>query len=236
MNLTMKRYYSGISHQRIHKYATFFMFVMLAAESLIYYVEAFYYEGDLVFRIHIEPLKIASTIIYLAVAILIGMKVQYKLLLIPDFFLLCIKLYTAAESFIQLSQLDSFSLSDTGCADLLEKGTESALFSLFLIVLFTGKLTHPRQEIYEKLPFICFAALAACFPFTLFFEVIKLLNEASVTEHTTALIVFSFTRGILNEIFLDLPYAMLIILVFFIPERKRHHKINLKENNLYAEK
>lgn len=223
MNSILNRYYSDIQHRRIHKYATFFMFVILAAESLVYYAEAFYYQGDLVFRIHLEPLKIASTLIYLSVAILVGLKVRYRLLLVPDFFLLCIKLYTAVKSFIHLSELEGFSLADAEYADLLEKGTESALFSLFLIVLFIGKLSHPKKELHEKLPFICFGALAACFPFTLFFEIVKAVSEMSLTDNTTALVVFNFVRGVLGEIFLDLPYALLIILVFFIPERRKTH-------------
>jgi len=221
MNKALKGYYSKIRHQRVHKYATFFMFIMLALESLLYYAEAFYYEGALVFRIQLEPLKFASTLIYISVAILIGIKVRYRFLLIPDFFLLCIKLFTAVKSFASLAHLEGLSINNTECTDLLEKGTEAALFSLFLIVLFCGKLTHPKEEIYEKLPFICLGTLAACFPFTLFFEIIKALSEMSLTDNTTALVFFNFSRGVLNEIFLDMPYAFLIVLVFFIPERKR---------------
>ncbi len=221
LNDKIKRYYSKIKRQRIHKYATFFMFIMLAVESLITYADAFYYQGDLVFRIHLDPFKIAATVIYISVAVLIGMKVRYKLLLIPDFFLLILKLCTAVKSILSLSEASELSFFAAHNSDLLESAVESLLFSLFLITLFIGKLSHPSDKIREKIPFVCLGVLAACFPFTLAFEIIKAVGEALSTDSTTALLLFNFTRGIMNEAFLDLPYALLILLVFFIPERKR---------------
>lgn len=212
-------YYSDSRHRTIHKYATFFMFVALAVESLIDYAEAFYYEGDLVFRISLEPDKIAFTLIYFTVALLIGLKVRYKFLLIPDFFLLLLKLYTAVKALLSLISFEGFSLLEPECCALAETFTENLLFSLFLIVLFTGKLSHLAQKAHDRLPFLCLLTLAVCIPFTLFFESVSFVQQLITAENTTALSLFNFVRGILNEFFLDMPYALLIILLFFIPEK-----------------
>ena len=144
-------------------------------------------------------------------AVLISQRVNRKYLLIPDFVLLCIKLYAAVSGLITLFGVHYSNL--LGELSVLEKTVESLLFSAFLIILFAGKLSHGKR-LPAYCPIACLTVLSLCVPVTVVFEVLKFYVEEQM-NYPLFMEIFIFLRGLLNEIFLDLPYAMLILLVFY---------------------
>jgi hypothetical protein len=195
---------------------TFIAFLFLVIEKILSGATATYVGKNLVFHFTLLPIDIICIIIYLSVAILLEAKVKYRYLLIPDFFLLFIKLYTATSS---LTHLLSEELIKTDRLIYLSKLSESLLFSMFLIFLFVGKLTHHSKRYAKNYPFVCMRLLIACFPVTIIFEILKTFSR--IEMHTSGfLIVLSVCENILNEAFLDLPYFLLLLLMAFVPENK----------------
>ncbi len=204
-------------NHRAHKIfvATVFMFLFLALETIFSCTVATYTEGNMIFYIELSIKKILCFFIYLSTAVLVASAVRYKLLLIPDFFLLIIKLYTAATAFSALSMPDS----DTEFLSLLETAIESLLFSLFLTTMLIGKLFKHHPLLTSRSPFIGLWALVLCFPFTLGFEIAKLVTAFAAPGTQTGIALFNFIKGTVHEIVLDIPYALLIITMYFVPEK-----------------
>ncbi len=187
------------------------MFILLAVEKAASGATMRFEGGDTFFDFTFSPTDIIQLLIYISMAVLISQKVKQKYLLIPDFVLLCIKLYAVVSGLVTLSEMHySHVIKEL---NVLEKTVESLLFSVFLIMLFVGKLSHgKRLPVY--CPIACLAVLSLCVPVTVVFEVLKFYVEEQM-NYPLHMEIFIFLRGLLNEIFLDLPYAMLILLVFY---------------------
>lgn len=195
---------------------TVIMFICLAVETAVSGLLAVYEQGGTHFDFHLKPSKILSITVYLSVAVLLYKKVNYKLLLIPDFFLFGIKLYTVFSSVYYLYGTDTVGYYTT--LNELEHITESGLFCLFLLTLFMSKLLPASESMHLKLPYICLGSLVLCFPFTVIFEVIKAANETALHALPLSAAIFNFFVGVVSEAFLDLPYALLLLVVFFVPQ------------------
>ncbi len=222
MHKKWKAYFSDIN--RAHKIfvATVFMFLFLALETIFSCTVATYSQGHMVFYIELSITKVLGVFIYLSTAVLVASAVRYKYLLIPDFFLLITKLYIAANAFATLfNATESFDLTTA------ETAIESLLFSLFLATMILGKLLGHHPLLTSRSPFIGLWTLLLCFPFTLGFEITKLLFALETPNPQTPVIVFNFIKRTVHEIVLDIPYALLIITMYFVPEKTfkafRHH-------------
>jgi len=219
-----KTYFSDTN--RAHKVfvATVFMFFFLALETVFSCTVATYSHGHIIFHIELSITKILGVFIYLSTTILVASAVRYKLLLIPDFFLLIIKSYITTTAFISLVKSpDAIHLTT------LETATEGLLFSMFLAIMLLGKLLKHHPMFSQRSPFIGLWALILCFPFTLGFEIAKLLIAFDTPDTQTAIAVFDFVKRTLHEIVLDIPYALLIITMYFVPEKTfkafRNHQL-----------
>lgn len=211
-------FFHNTKNQHNLRVATFVMFLLLIAEKMLTSATAVFSSGELHFSFIIKPLDIICILVYCAVAVLLAAKVKYKYLLIPDFFLLAVKLYTAGKSLYELITLHGSS-TDYDKISALSKATESLLFSLFLVLLFIGKLIHTRRAYSKNYPFVCMRLLIACFPVTVAFEVTKAWLKTMVNSNSFV-VFFELTKNILNEAFLDLPYFLLLLLMAFVPESR----------------
>lgn len=158
-----------------------------------------------------------SLLVYTTVTALLIAKVKHKYILIPDSLLFCLKLNVLISSIISLSQISRLGLLTE--LSVIEHFIESLFFALFLGILFTGKLVPETSKFKHICPFLCFAALAVCLPATVAFEAVKVFVEETVYNFSTKLEIMWFVNGVLQEMVLDLPYALLVLLMFF-PEKK----------------
>ena len=154
--------------------------------------------------------------VYVAVTLLLILRVKYKFILIPDSVLFAIKLHIFIMNAISLFSIEKISMLTE--LSLIETVTEGFFFALFLTVLFIGKLTS-NSSFKKVCPFLCIALLAVCFPATVAFEAIKLFVEDTYYHLSFSFTVLLFIRNVANEIFLDLPYALLVMLMFFVPQK-----------------
>lgn len=191
--------------------ATFIMFIFLAVEKVVSGATMRYESGRTFFDFTFSMTDVLQLLIYISMVVLISQKVRHKYLLIPDFVLLCIKLYAAVSGIITLSQLHHSNILKE--LSVLETTVESLMFALFLLCLFGGKLIH-NKHIASFFPVMCLAILSFCVPVTVVFEVLKLYVEEQM-NYPLHMEIFIFLRGVINETFLDLPYALLILLVFY---------------------
>lgn len=211
-------FFHNAKNQHNLRVATLVTFILLAIEKLFTGSVAAYESGKIQFTLALSLHDVACILIYLAVAVLLAARVRYKYLLIPDFFLLAIKLYDGVKSFFKLITLYPSS-SAYQKLDMAEKATESFLFSLFLVLLFVGKLMHTRRVYSKNYPFVCMRLLIACFPITVAFEILKAVMHLRSGAGAFP-VFFLLSENILNEAFLDLPYFLLLMLMAFIPERR----------------
>ncbi len=214
---TILSFFSNERHQRTIRSLTFLMFAFLVAEKLLSGAQAVYAGGRVSFSFEFSIADIISLLIYQSMTILLGIQVQYKYLLIPDFALLGLKLYTAWRAAAAL--LEAGRHTDLWESSQLEALVESVLFSLFLVVLFAGKLDLRSGSFHDAFPIYCLDLLLVCFIATAIFEVVKIFFAAELHQYPF-LIVFNFLKGLLGEAFLDLPYLLLVLMVCFIP----HHR------------
>lgn len=214
MHEKWEKYFSDTD--RAHKIfvATVFMFLFLALETVFSCTVATYSHGHLIFYIELSATKIIGICIYLSTTILVASAVRYKFLLIPDFFLLLVKSFIAVSAFLALAE-------NPHSPDLttLETAIESLLFSLFLATMLLGKIFKHHPILTKRSPFIGLWALLLCFPFTLGFEIAKLLVSFDAPDAKTTIILFDFFKRTIHEIILDIPYALLIITMYFVPEK-----------------
>lgn len=206
---------------------TLWMFVFLAAEKVPAGAAAVYENGQVHFSFSLGVADLLCIAVYTAVAILIAVAVPYIWLLLPDVVLFGVKGYAAAEAIFTLLQ-GNLSVSDTLTA--VETAAESVLFLLFLGVLFAGKLGHHHSRIGRRYPLYCMRLLVACFPVTVLFEVAKCAVAAGM-HRQWFVVLFDFTKGVLNEAVLDVPYYLLILMLCFVPHKKER-KIEEKETHL----
>jgi len=212
--LTGKRITNFIHCRNIDKHIntfTFVMFTALVVEKLASGASMRLAGGKTYFDFSFSVADVLQLLVYVSMAVLISRKVKHKYLLLPDFVLLCIKLYAAVSGLVTLFGVHySNVLSELS---VLEKTVESILFSLFLVFLFAGKLIHSERA-PVVCPMLCLGVLAFCVPVTVVFEILKLIVEEQM-NYPLHMEIFIFLKGVLNETFLDLPYAMLILLVFY---------------------
>ncbi len=190
---------------------TFMMFVFLAAEKLASGASMRLEGGKTFFDFSFSLADVMQLLIYISMAVLISQKVNHKYLLIPDFVLLGLKLYAAVTGLITLLGVHYTNVLSE--LSVLEKTVESILFAMFLLFLFAGKLIHTDRAA-AVCPLLCLGVLSFCVPVTFVFEILKLYVEEQM-NYPLHMEIFIFLKGVLNETFLDLPYAMLILLVFY---------------------
>lgn len=208
-------YFHSEKHQHNLRVATFIMFLSLVIEKTLSCSTASFNSGELLLNISFKFTDIVSILVYFSVSVLLALKANYTLLLIPDFFLLCVKLYTAATSLIHLFDTRATNYERIS---YLSKFSESILFSLFLILLFIGKLFHTGRVYSKNYPFVCMRLLIACFPITVLFEIIKITMDEA--QKFAVVRFLDFARNIINEAFLDLPYFLLLMLLAFVPQNR----------------
>ncbi len=213
-------YFHNTKHQHDLRVATFIMFLSLVIEKALSGATALYNSGNLIFTLSFSPIDIICILVYLSVSVLLALKVKYHYLLLPDFVLLFVKLYTAFISIHHL--IDYVDYTDYEIVSYFSKAIESLLFSLFLILLFIGKLFHTKRAYSKNYPFVCMRLLVACFPVTVILETVKMILKMETAQYPF-LVIFEFAKNILNEAFLDLPYFLLLLLMAFVPQNRYYN-------------
>lgn len=206
---------SGGRHYRNLHTATVIMFAFLIFEKLISSMTSADNDGEIYFTFSLGIADLIYVGIYVTVTLLLLLHVKYAFVLIPDSVLFGMKLYTLAASVITLFSYDRITLLSE--LNLIEQVAEGAAFALFLTVFFCGKLSH-NKKFKHHCPIICLGVLAFCLPATIAFEALKVFVEESVYHMSFRVEMLYFIRGVANEMFLDLPYALLVLLTFFEPE------------------
>ncbi len=221
MNERINGFLSRHNRSRNVNTVTFIMFILLAVEKVASGATMRLADGRTYFDFSFSLSDVLQLLIYISMAVLISQKVNHKYLLFPDFVLFGIKVYAVVTGLITLLGIHySNVLSELS---VLEKTVESILFALFLLFLFVGKLIH-RGRLPAVCPLLCLGVLSFCVPITVVFEVLKVMAEEQMNYPLYAE-VFFFLRGVLNETFLDLPYAMLILLVFYCHKDEKTARI-----------
>ncbi len=197
---------------------TMWMFVFLAVEKVLVGTLVTYDNRVLHVAFSLPEISLICVAVYTATAVLVALRVRYLYLLWPDFVLFGVKIYTVAVSCYSLA-FASLNAVDTLSA--VEAAVESVLFALFLLVLFAGKLGHPHGRMARRYPLYCMRLLICCFPVTVVFEVIKCVVATELHQYPLV-VAFNFTKGVVGEVLLDLPYYLLILLLCFVPQKNKH--------------
>ncbi len=209
-------YFSTSEQQRRLRRAVMIMFFALAFEKLLSGVDMKIENGAAVLYPAITFLDMVCVAIYLSTALLISRKVPYSRLVIPDFFLLGVKLWVIVSETVFLITKTGASALDRFSA--VEHVTEAVLFAAFLVCMFTGELSHGKR--LPNFANVCMNLLMVCLPVTVLMEAAKVFiaNEARINEF---IVGFHFVRDVLGEMFLDVPYFMLILMVSLVPDEGR---------------
>lgn len=215
-------FFHSEKNQHNLRVATFIMFLSLVVERLISNTDFSYKSGEIFATLTLKPVDSVCVLVYFSVSVLLALKAKYVYLLIPDFFLLAAKLYTAGVSFYKVSVLHA-NYTDYEKFSYFAKGVECVLFSTFLILLFIGKLCHTSRAYSKQYPFVCIHLIVTCFPVTIVFEIIKVMIVYNNYKNSIALF-FDFAANIVNEAFLDLPYLLLLLLMVFVPQNRYINK------------
>ena len=212
----IKSYLSKETRQKNLYVVTVCMFVFLVLEKLLSGLSLSSLTADFTLVFSLGLSDVVCLVVYITVTLLLILKVRYKFILLPDSVLFSVKLYALATAVIKLVSAPKIGLLTE--LSLIESVTEGFFFALFLTVLFIGKLTSNKKAKHTA-PVVCLAILALCLPATVAFEVIKVFVEESVYNFPVSVEIFLFAKGVANEIFLDLPYALLVLLMFFVPQK-----------------
>ncbi len=223
----LKEYFQEGHNCHKHSVVTFFGFLFLAFETVFSGTVATYSGGHVTFTMSLSVAQLICIGIYFATAFLVTVSAGYKYLVIPDVLLLAVKLYAVFVGGVSLWDLGGKELLAE--IALVEKVVESLLFSVFLAIMLAGKMAKKKApRFYKNAPFVCLIILAVCFPFTAVFEIIRLTTALGAYQQHIAIAIFNFVKGVINEIFLDIPYALLVLLIYFVPEKSvaifRFHK------------
>ena len=187
------------------------MFVFLILEKLFSGI----IPGENYLSFSLGPDDLVYVAVYTTVTVLLAVKVRYKFILIPDSVLFCLKINTVISGLINLASVSKVGLITE--LSLIETLTESIFFSAFLTVLFIGKLIPGAAKFKRLCPLLCLGILTVCFPATVTFEALKIFVEEQYYSFPLHTEIFLFIRAVANEMFLDLPYALLVLLMFFVP-------------------
>ncbi len=200
---------------------TVWMFVFLAVEKVLAGAVVTYEARALHVTFSLSEISLICVAVYTAMAILLALRVKYIYLLFPDFVLFGVKLYTVAVSCYSLIFA---SLGAVEVLSAVEAAVESVLFSLFLFVLFAGKLGHPHGRMARRYPLYCMRLLLCCFAETLVFEIVKCIVATELHQYPLV-VAFNFFKGVAGEALLDVPYYLLISLLCFVPQKHGHKHI-----------
>ena len=198
--------------------ATVVLFAFLAVEKAFFCLGIGLTMSGLTLSHQPDISDILSLLVYTTVMLLLIAKVKYKYILIPDSLLFCLKLNVLISSIISLTELSRLDLLTE--LSVIEHLVEAFFFALFLAILFAGKLVSETSRFKHMCPFLCFAALAVCLPATIVFEAVKVFVEETVYNFSISIEVMWFVNGVLQEMVLDLPYALLVLLMFFSEKSK----------------
>lgn len=198
--------------------ATVVLFAFLAVEKAFFCLGIGLTMSGLTFSHQPDISDILSLLVYTTVTLLLIAKVKYKYILIPDSLLFCLKLNVLILSIISLTELSRLGLLTE--LSVIEHLVEAFFFALFLAILFAGKLVPETSKFKHICPFLCLGTLAVCLPATIAFEAVKVFVEETVYNFSISIEVMWFVNGVLQEMVLDLPYALLVLLMFF-PEKKQ---------------
>ncbi len=80
--------------------------------------------------------------------------------------------------------------------------------------------TENRAKKLNTVTFAMFCFLAFCVPITIGLEAAKFYVAEHMYTYPLYAEVFMVMRSVINETVLDLPYALLILLIFFTHENK----------------
>ena len=208
---------SGGNHRKNLHIATVVLFAFLAVEKAFFCFGIGLTMSGLTLSHVPDVSDYLSLLVYTTVTVLLIAKVKHKYILIPDSLLFCLKLNALISSVITLTQLSKIGpLTEISA---VEHVVEAFFFALFLGILFTGKLVPETSKFKYICPFLCLGALAVCLPATIAFEAVKVFVEETVYNYSTKVEVVWFINGVLQEMVLDLPYALLVLLMFF-PDKK----------------
>ncbi len=201
--------------------ATIVLFAFLAVEKAFFCLGIGLTMSGLTLSHQPDISDVLSLLVYTTVTLLLITKVKYKYILIPDSLLFCLKLNVLISSVISLTEASKLGLLTE--LSVIEHLVEAFFFALFLAILFAGKLVPETSRFKHMCPFLCFAALAVCLPATIAFEAVKVFVEETVYNFSISIEVMWFVNGVLQEMVLDLPYALLVLLMFF-SEKKQSKK------------
>ena len=62
-------------------------------------------------------------------------------------------------------------------------------------------------------------SLLLIFPTTVVIETIKALIEAEFFSYPVSVMTFNFVKAVSKEIFLDIPYFLLVLMVYYKPKK-----------------
>ncbi len=201
--------------------ATVVLFAFLAVEKAFFCLGIGLTMSGLTLSHQPDISDVLSLLVYTTVMLLLIAKVKYKYILIPDSLLFCLKLNVLISSIISLTELSRLGLLTE--LSVIEHLVEACFFALFLGILFAGKLVPETSRFKHICPFLCLGTLAVCLPATIAFEAVKVFVEETVYNFSISIEVMWFVNGVLQEMVLDLPYALLVLLMFF-SEKKQSKK------------
>lgn len=206
-------HHNPVSQRRLWLW-TLWMFAFLAVEKVLASSVTVSINGMLQFAFSPSAVDIICVAVYATMVILIAARVPYIYLLMPDFVLLFVKLYSAIVATTVLAG-GRPAVSETLGA--VESALESVLFAMFLGVLLAGKLGHPQSRIGRRYPLYCMWLLLACLPVTVAFEIVKCVIAVEMHQYPIA-VIFEFSKNVLGEALLDLPYYLMILMLCFVPQ------------------
>lgn len=193
---------------------TLWAFAFLAVEKVLVSTVTVGDNGTWQFAFSLGVVEILCVAVYVTMVILIAARVPYIYLLMPDFVLLFLKLYSAIAATTVLVG-GRPAVNETLGA--VESALESVLFAMFLGVLLAGKLGHPQSRIGRRYPLYCMWLLLACLPVTVAFEIVKCVIAVEMHQYPLA-VIFEFSKNVLGEALLDLPYYLMILMLCFVPQ------------------
>ncbi len=214
----IQKFFEGEKRQRNLYIATVCAFVFLIMEKFTASMTDITLTGGIQVDFSFGIKDLICVCVYVCVSALLLCGVKYKYILIPDSVLFAIKLHILIMSTVELFSVEKIGLLTE--LTLIETVTESLFFALFLTVLFVGKLTS-NARFKRTCPFLCISALAVCLPATVVFEAIKVFVEETYFHLPLSFAFLIFIRNLVNEMCLDLPYALLVMLMFFVPQNKK---------------
>lgn len=216
---SMRVYFSKAKRHEVLTYVTAVFFILLVIEKFTECISPGFWQGISGFSLSVSFGDLFSMLVYFSMFVLILLKVDYKYLLIPDGLLFISKLIHVIEGFTHLFPLRDGDILTQVTA--IEEIVDNFLFMVFLMIFFSGKLIKKLAGYIKFLiPYVCILSLVLTFPTTVVLETIKVLIEAEFYAYSISVMAFSFVRAVAREMFLDIPYFLLVMMVYCKPHRK----------------